>query len=87
MRTEQRLEATLEAAREADMLHWEALCINLRSQLHAARGSEGAARRDFDTAIEIFEKLESRIELGRSLVLRGGLRTSNAPVGSSKLVA
>ena len=29
-----------------------------------------AARKDLDSAIEIFEKLESRLELGRALVLR-----------------
>jgi len=30
-----------------------------------------AARNDLDTAIEIFEKLETRLELGRALILRG----------------
>lgn len=87
MRTEQRLETTFEATRKADMPHWEGMAFKVRGQLHAARGDEEAARKDLDAAIEIFERLESRIELGRSLVLRGGLRTSNAPVGSSKLVA
>jgi hypothetical protein len=39
--------------------------------LHAARGDEAAARKDLDAAIEIFEKLESRLELARALVVRG----------------
>jgi hypothetical protein len=37
----------------------------------APRGDEEAARRDLDAAIEIFERLESRLELGRALVVRG----------------
>ena len=69
---EQRLETTLEAARRFEMPHWEGLALKARSQLHAARGDDDAARKDLDTAIEIFEKLESRLELGRALVLRGG---------------
>ena len=69
------------------MPHWEAMCLKARGQLHAARGDNEAARKDLDAAIEIFERLESRLKLGRSLVLRGGLMISNAPVGSSKLVA
>jgi predicted negative regulator of RcsB-dependent stress response len=68
---EQRLETTLESARKADMPHWEAMCLEVRGQLHAARGDEEAARKDFDEAIAIFEKLESRLELARTLVLRG----------------
>jgi len=40
-------------------------------QFHAARGDDEAARKDLDAAIEIFEKLESRLELGRALVVRG----------------
>jgi hypothetical protein len=31
----------------------------------------GAARKDLDAAIKIFERLESRLELGRTLVVRG----------------
>jgi len=68
---EQRLETTLESARKADMPHWEAMALSARGQLHAARGDHLGARKDFDAAIEIFERLESRIELGRTLVLRG----------------
>jgi tetratricopeptide (TPR) repeat protein len=68
---EQRLETTLESARTADMPHWEAMALEVRGQLHTARSDEEAARKDFDAAIAIFEKLESRIELGRTLVLRG----------------
>jgi len=67
-----RLETTLEAARKADMPHWEGMCLKVRGQLHAARGDEEAARKDFDAAIEIFERLESRLELARTLVVRGG---------------
>lgn len=68
---EARLETTLEAARKADMPHWEGMCLNARSQLHAARGDEKAARKDLDAALEIFEKLESRLEAGRAPVVRG----------------
>jgi tetratricopeptide (TPR) repeat protein len=68
---EQRLETTLEATRKADMPHWEGMCLKVRGQLHAARGDEEAARKDLDAAIEIFENLESRLELARTLVLRG----------------
>jgi tetratricopeptide (TPR) repeat protein len=69
---EQRLETTIEAARGADMPHWAALALVARAQLHNARGDEAAARKDLDAAIEIFEELESRLELARALVLRGG---------------
>ena len=48
-------------------------CASRRGQLRAARGDEEAVRKDFHTAIEIFEKLESRLELGRALVVRGGV--------------
>jgi hypothetical protein len=69
--TEQRFQAVLEAARGADMPHWEAMASNkARAQLHAARGDEKASRTDLDAAIEIFEKLESRLELARALVVR-----------------
>jgi tetratricopeptide (TPR) repeat protein len=68
---EQRLETTLESACAADMPHWEATALKVRGQLHAARGDKDAARQDFGAAIEIFEELGSRLELGRTLVLRG----------------
>jgi hypothetical protein len=48
------------------------MCLKVRGQLHKARGDEEAARKDLDAAIEIFERLESRLELGRALVVRGG---------------
>jgi hypothetical protein len=67
---EQRLETTLEANRKSDMPHWEAMALKARGMLHAARGDEEAARKDLDAAIEIFERLESRLELARSLVVR-----------------
>jgi tetratricopeptide (TPR) repeat protein len=67
----QPLETTLESARKSDMPHWEAMCLRARAQLHTARGDEKAARKDVDAAIEIFERLESRIELARALVIRG----------------
>jgi hypothetical protein len=68
---EQRLETTLESARRGDMPHWEAMALKARAQLHSARGDEAAAHKDVDAAIEIFEKLESRMELARALVVRG----------------
>ncbi len=67
----QRLETTLENSRKAGMPHWEAMALKVRGQLHIARGDEGAARQDFGAAIAIFEDLGSRLELGRTLVLRG----------------
>ncbi|MCW8985333.1 MAG: hypothetical protein OQK55_08320, partial [Thermoanaerobaculales bacterium] len=68
---ERRLATTLEVTRKADMPHWEAMALKARALLHAARGDEEAARTDLDAAIEIFERLESRLELGRALLLRG----------------
>jgi hypothetical protein len=53
------------------MPHWEAMALKARAQLHVARGNKEAARKDIDAAIEIFEKLESRLELARALMLRG----------------
>ena len=53
------------------MPHWEAMALKVRGQLYAARGDDEVARKDLDAAIEIFEKLESRLELGRALVERG----------------
>ena len=61
MRTEQRLETTFEATRKSDMPHWEGMAFKVRGQLHATRGNEEAARKDFDAAIEIIEKLERYI--------------------------
>jgi hypothetical protein len=73
-RSEQRLETTLEATRKADMPYWEAMALRMRAQLHAARGDEEAAGTDLDAAIGVFEKLESRLELGRALVMRGEVK-------------
>jgi hypothetical protein len=42
------------------------MALKVRGQLHASRGDEDAASKDFDAAIEIFEKLESRLELERA---------------------
>ncbi len=67
----QRLETTLENSQKAGMPHWEAMALKARGQLHIARGDEVAARQDFGAAIAIFEDLGSRLELGRTLVLRG----------------
>ena len=60
----------LQTARTSDMPHWEAMALKARAQLHAARGDEEAARKDLDAAIEIFERLESRLELARALLTR-----------------
>ena len=46
--------------------------LRIRGQFHTARDDGGAARKDLDAAIEIFEKLESRVELARVLEVRGG---------------
>jgi hypothetical protein len=70
-KAEQRLETTLEATRTSDMPHWEAMALKARGQLRAARGGDEASRNDLELAIEIFERLESRLELGRALVARG----------------
>ena len=67
---EQRLETALESASRHEMPHWEAMALKARARLHAARGDEEAARKDLGAAIEIFERLESRLELARTLVLR-----------------
>ena len=45
---EHHLATTLEAARKSDMPHWEAMCLKARGQLHAARGDDEAARKDWD---------------------------------------
>ena len=63
---------SLDASRRGDMPHWEALTIRARAQLHSARGDSGAAHRDFDEAVAIFERFGSLLELGRTLVLRRG---------------
>jgi hypothetical protein len=47
------------------------MALEVRGQLHAARGNEEAVQKDLDKAIEIFERLESRLELARALVVRG----------------
>lgn len=67
---ERRLEETLEATRRAGMPHWEGMALKIRGQLNAVRDDPEAAREDFDAAIHIFEDLGSRLELGRTLVLR-----------------
>jgi ATP/maltotriose-dependent transcriptional regulator MalT len=61
-KAEQRLETTLEATRTSDMPHWEAMALKARGQLRAARGGDEASRNDLELAIEIFERLESRLE-------------------------
>jgi len=71
-----RINAALEATRKAGMPHWEGMALRARGRLHAVRGDNQAALRDFEAAIDLFEELGSRIELGRTLVLR-------APLGSS----
>jgi hypothetical protein len=38
---------------------------------HAERCDEEVTRKNLDAAIEIFERLESRLELGRALMVRG----------------
>ena len=47
------------------------MALKVRGQLHAARGDEETPRKDLDAAIEIFERLESRLEFARTPVLRG----------------
>ena len=69
---ETRLRATLEATRRAQMPHWEGVALKVRGLLNRARADHEAATADFDGAIVIFEKLGSRLELARTLVLRGG---------------
>ena len=49
------------------------MALKVRGQLHLARGDEETARQDFDAAIDIFEDLGSRLELGRTLLLRVGV--------------
>jgi tetratricopeptide (TPR) repeat protein len=66
------LEANLKASRRADMPHWEAMTLKARGVLQAASGDLAAAGRNYDAAISIFDELESRVEFGRTLVLRGG---------------
>jgi hypothetical protein len=73
---EQRIHTTLATTRKAGMPHWEGLALRARGRLHAVRGHDPEARQDFDAAISVFEELGSRIELGRTLVLR-------APLGSN----
>ena len=73
---DQRLQAVLEATRKAGMSHWEGMALKVRGQLLEARGEKEAARADLDAAIAIFENLGSRIELGRTLVLRASLSES-----------
>jgi ATP/maltotriose-dependent transcriptional regulator MalT len=68
---ERGLEETLEATRRSGMVHWEGMALKVRSRLCAALGDHDAARADLDAAIAIFDELGSRIDLGRSLVLRG----------------
>ena len=52
------------------MPHWEGMALKARGQLHTSRGDEEAAGKDLGAAIEIFERLESRLELARALVAR-----------------
>ena len=68
---EELLETTLESTRRADMPHWQGMALKVRGQLAGVRDDDEAARTDLGAATEIFEKLESRVELGRTLVLRG----------------
>jgi hypothetical protein len=53
------------------MPHFEGMALKVRAQLDHARGDTDAASADLDAAIAIFEEYESRIELARTLVLRG----------------
>jgi len=69
---ETRLRATLEATRKALMPHWEGVAFKVRGLLNRARSDHEAAAADFDAGIAIFEELGSRLELARTLVLRGG---------------
>jgi len=75
---DQRLRTLLGATRKAGMSHWEGMALRVRGQLLHARGEEDAARADLDAAIAIFEDLGSRIELGRTLVLRASLNDGDA---------
>ena len=68
---ESKIGDSLDATRRGDMPHWEALTIRARAGLYAARGDFDAAGQDLDAAVAIFERIESRLELGRTLVLRG----------------
>jgi tetratricopeptide (TPR) repeat protein len=75
---EERNSRTLERARTAGMPHFEGLALRVRGRLHAARGDAVAARADLDAAEVLFEELESRIELARTLVLRATLEDGPA---------
>ncbi|HSO23892.1 MAG TPA: AAA family ATPase [Chondromyces sp.] len=74
---------TLEMARKAGMSHFEALASRVSARLRAAGGDDGAARAELDAAVEIFDRLGSRIELGRTLELRGAL-TEGAAAGADR---
>jgi tetratricopeptide (TPR) repeat protein len=69
---DRRLRTILEATRKAGMPHWEGMALKVRGLLNRALADHRAASTDFDAAIVIFEELGSRLELGRTLVLRGG---------------
>ncbi len=64
----------LALARRAEAPHYEHLVIRARGQLHEARGEDAAALADHDTVAAGLELNESRVEHGRTLVLRGRLR-------------
>jgi tetratricopeptide (TPR) repeat protein len=73
---EERIRNNLEVTRAAGMPHWEAATLRSRGLLHLARGATESARDDFEATVTIFDDLGSRIELGRTLVLRAPLSTN-----------
>jgi len=73
---EDRIRQNLAATRTAGMRHWEGATLRSRGLLHLTRGATESARDDFEGTVTIFDDLGSRIELGRTLVLRAPLSTN-----------
>jgi hypothetical protein len=73
-----KIRTTLEATGKAHMPHWEALLLRERGRLAHTQEDSAAANDDFAAAIKILDELGSRIELGRTLVLRESLGLGSA---------
>jgi tetratricopeptide (TPR) repeat protein len=65
-KAERIIAGNLTLTREVGSAHYEAEALRVLAQIRSAQGQPEQARQLFEQAIKIFERLESRLQLGKA---------------------